>query len=101
MPEAAVHEDNLLPRREHNVGTTRQIATMEPEAIPEPVQGAAQDEFRFCILLADPRHYVRTAVSSYVVGHQDERLGLGWQDRCVCPNSRGFRGISPAAFAFR
>lgn len=77
MPEAAVHEHDLLPRREHDVGAARQIATMEPEAISEPVQGASQGEFGLRVLLADPRHYVRAAVRSYVISHSGARFGLG------------------------
>src|SRR5690606_36434023 len=51
---------------------------MEPEAIAEPVKGAAQGEFRLRVLLADHRHYVRAAVRSDVVSHHDGRMGLAW-----------------------
>jgi len=77
MPEAPMNEHDLSPRREHDVGAARQIATMEPEAISKPMQGAAQGEFRLRVLLADPRHYVRAAFRSYVVSHLGDFLGLG------------------------
>ena len=76
MPETAMHKHDLLPRREHDVGAARQIATMEPEAISEPVQRAAQGEFRLRVLLADLRHYVRAALRRYVVSHEGLNFGF-------------------------
>src|SRR6056297_1267300 len=53
---------------------------MKPEAISEPVKGAAQGEFRLRVLLSDLRHYVRAAFCRYMVNHHDERIGLGWKE---------------------
>jgi hypothetical protein len=38
MPEAAVNEDDTLARTENDVRISREIAVMQSESIPQPIQ---------------------------------------------------------------
>ena len=57
MPKTAMHEDYFLSSREHQVRSTREIAPMKSETIPEPVRQTAYGEFRFGVSATDAGHH--------------------------------------------
>lgn len=54
MPETAVNEDGKSVAGENDVGTTRQIATMEPKPVTHLMQDGSNDQFRRGVPRADP-----------------------------------------------
>lgn len=64
VPEAAVDEDDLSMARQHNVGMSREVRTMQPEAIPKPVQQAAYYQFR-------------SRIAIFHLGHDSAAIGGG------------------------
>ena len=69
MPEAAVYENRLSVLRKHDVRTARQVFSVQPKAIPEPVKHAAHDHLR-CRVLA--LHGLHDAASLFgAAGVQD------------------------------
>src|ERR1700723_2912059 len=46
MPKATVHENSHTPRRQHDVGTSGQIASVQTESVPPTVGQASHHQFR-------------------------------------------------------
>jgi hypothetical protein len=46
MPEAAMHEDELLPAREYQIGLSRQVIPMEPVAVPHTMNKPTNEHLR-------------------------------------------------------
>jgi hypothetical protein len=60
MPKASVDEDDLAAGRKDNVGTSRQIAAMEPKSISERVCKPSDHFFRLGVLPPNSRHQSAT-----------------------------------------
>lgn len=56
MPEASVHEDELLSAGENDVRPARQIAPMQAKAEPHSVNDRSHQELRCGVLSLDRRH---------------------------------------------
>ena len=60
MPEAPMHQDNLVETREHEIGCSGQVAPVQPEPVTETVGRAPDTQLRLRVRLADTTH-VRAA----------------------------------------
>ena len=69
MPEAAVYENDLVPRGEHYIRLYRKVGNMQSIAIPQSVSDLANRQFRLRILGMDSRHDERSLVAMYMVCH--------------------------------
>ena len=69
MPEAPVHEDDGAVPREHEVGATGQVPSMEPKAESEPMCNSPNGDFRTGITAPDPRHHLAPPLRIHDVGH--------------------------------
>jgi hypothetical protein len=56
MPEAAIHLDDDFPRWENDVGTPRQIATVQPESVTKMMEQRPDGLFRLRIFAFDATH---------------------------------------------
>ena len=56
VPEAAMHEDDGLVPRKHEIGLARKVFPVQPEAQAQGVQAAPKDHFRFCVAAANAAH---------------------------------------------
>ena len=69
VPEAAVHEYNLLVFGQHDVRPAGQIIAMQPEPKAALVQKRAHDLFGLRVLGTDLRHYAAALFGRESVGH--------------------------------
>jgi hypothetical protein len=60
MPEASVYEDYLPQARQDEIRRTRQIAAVEPEAVPFGMYQPSHDHLRFGVSPPHPPHEDRT-----------------------------------------
>ena len=56
MPEATMDENHLPAGREDKVWFPWKVLAMQSESVPEPVDQAAQCDFRTCVFAADAPH---------------------------------------------
>jgi hypothetical protein len=56
VPEATVHKYDSFPFGQYDVWLTREIATMQTEAVPHSVQDAANFDLRLRVKGADLAH---------------------------------------------
>ena len=58
VPEAPMYEDRKAPRREHDVGAPRKVATMQTKSKAGTVQGRAKRTFWRCVPIGNAGHIV-------------------------------------------
>ena len=58
VPVASMHEDNLSPSSEHEIGFPRKASAMQPVAVAEGVEGTAHGKLRAGVFGLDPGHQV-------------------------------------------
>jgi hypothetical protein len=56
VPKTSMHENDLAPRIENQIGTSRQIAAMHSIAIAKPVHEAPNAQFRLRVFAFYSRH---------------------------------------------
>lgn len=56
VPEAAMHEDDLVSARKHQVRRAGQTAHVQPKPEAQRVQRPTNDNLRLCVLATDARH---------------------------------------------
>jgi hypothetical protein len=61
MPEAALHENDLSPRWEHEIRNARQVAPMQGVAVPEPMEQASDLHLGLGVRAPDPAHDLAAA----------------------------------------
>ena len=67
MPEAAMHEDDLVQSGDHNVGLARQGASMQSVGVAKATKDAAYDQLGRGVLSADPCHQSRAVRRAEVI----------------------------------
>jgi hypothetical protein len=55
-----MHEDDPLPRSEHQIRMTRDFLSMQAVAKPQPMDELPHYHFRLGVLIADPPHPLAT-----------------------------------------
>jgi hypothetical protein len=84
MPEAAVREYNLAAPRKDDVRPARQIFTMQPESVPEPMDQSPQGNFRAGILAANTPHICTASFGADFIHRGSLRRPLDyWQFRAL------------------
>jgi len=78
MPEAPVHENADPVARENNVGISRKVAAVKPEAVAHGMQHAANDHLRLGILPANPAHQATALLWTQSVCHPSKNLSRIW-----------------------
>ncbi len=73
MPEAAVHKDHCAMAGKDEVGTTREISSVETKAQAERMQIPAHDELGLGVAAADQRHHAAPGLGIKDVGHARPR----------------------------
>ena len=58
VPEASVHEDRYLAARHRDVGSARQVTTMQSEAVPQCEQRLAYQHLRQGVFAPDAGHHL-------------------------------------------
>ena len=56
MPEASMHENNLPPPDEDQIGLAGQVFAVQAKSIPQPMGEFADDQFRFGVFRPHPLH---------------------------------------------
>jgi hypothetical protein len=56
VPETAMHEHHGLMPGQHDVGRARQVPSMQPEAVAQSMEQAADSPLRDCVAAAYSRH---------------------------------------------
>lgn len=84
VPEAAVHVDDLSELGKNDVGGAWQVAAVEAEAITEPVNQAADDEFWLGIFRANGCHDPRALGLSELIRHVIRRRCPDFGSRAAC-----------------
>ena len=91
MPEAAMHEDYLPPRREYEIWLARQISAMQAVPVTHRMQQVPYGHFGLHALGPDAGHNFTSALRGYGVSHPaldykaSRRLGVGFFSRAGCP----------------
>ena len=67
VPETAVDENHRFIFRHHNVWPAGQGADVFAEAVSGTVQHGADEDFRFCVFAAYPRHVPASFVWSQLI----------------------------------
>ena len=70
MPETPMHKDNSLVHRENQIGFTRQLPGMKPEAQPSAMQIFSDQQFRFCVFSLNTGHHSAACRLVNDVNHQ-------------------------------
>ena len=55
VPKTPMDKDNGLVLRQHNIGFTRQVFSMEPKPVPHPMKHGSYDQFRLGVIALDLR----------------------------------------------
>jgi len=77
MPEASMHENNLLETLEYQVGLPRKASLMKAKTIPEPVGDLSYAQFWFGILAPHQRHPAAAlSLAEGVHGPSQIRIGI-------------------------
>jgi len=79
MPKTPMHEYHRAPCRKYKVWRSRQIATMEPVAVPHAMNQAPNDEFRLRVNRANSRHAAAAFLWRQRVRHLASKFWLGQQ----------------------
>jgi hypothetical protein len=72
MPKASMHENNLPPARENDIGTAGKRVVMKTVAISHPVNQTADSEFGTHVLAPDRPHHQAALLRGDPV-HRDYR----------------------------
>ena len=76
MPEAAVHEDDRMPLRKHDVGMAGQFGGLKAVAESQGVKVAAHKHLRLRVLRPNPAHDFAPLLWRYGVHQEMRRQGL-------------------------
>jgi hypothetical protein len=75
VPETSVREDNLPAPWKYKIRAAWQVFAMQPKSIPQPVDQAAQGEFRTCVFAADTPHIGAAPFRTDLIHHRSIPLG--------------------------
>ncbi len=75
VPEATVDKHCETMFGEDEIGCSRQVSPMQPEAIPKRVRGTADTHLWKCVLGANARHIATALRGRVSVGHTDNTSG--------------------------
>lgn len=70
VPEAAMHENNRGPAREHKIRFSRQVRCVKPVAQARRVQGSPEFQLRLGVTPPDAGHPLRALLRRKGVHHQ-------------------------------
>jgi hypothetical protein len=70
MPEASVNKDNSLPLGQHDIRPARQVTYVQPEPIAHAMECGTNQQFRLCVLAANPTHIPAAAFFCESVDHE-------------------------------
>lgn len=76
MPKTAVYEQREAMFGKDKVWRARQIAAMQPKAIPERMRSTAGTLLWPCVLGTDPRHVGAALLGRMPVSHAEQTRGL-------------------------
>lgn len=69
VPKAAMNENGSAQPGKNEIGSTRQVAPVEPKAKPQAMCSLPDPDLRGCVLGGDTRHCVRAAFRGKLVRH--------------------------------
>ena len=69
MPEAAVHEYNLLQAGKDKVGSPGKVSSVEPEAVAQTVGYSSYGDLRLGIGLPDTTHLIAAELCRELISH--------------------------------
>jgi hypothetical protein len=69
MPKASVDKYHFPARDKNEIGCSRQIPAVQAESVTEPMQQAAHNELRICVLAPDLAHDPTALLRTELICH--------------------------------